>query len=156
MANRKAKARGHKYERDAVASILEYAENRPRLTLWRQAVIRTKIRGKWVQAGALGQPDLTGVLRSPFGALRIDVEVKSLTGDLRDSQKKYRRRIREAYGIYIVARTPADVAAVIDPIERRLWQLEECRGDRAIIESLFQDQLELDTRPRSRSGGRRS
>lgn len=137
MPRRGKRRKGHRYEKDAVKSILEYANNRPRLLLWSQPVLRAKVRGRWLRGGVPGQPDITGILKTPFGPLRIDVEVKSARGSLDDKQKLYRKTVQHFTGIYIVARTAGDIEAVIGPIERRLWGLGEVRSDRAILKEVF-------------------
>jgi hypothetical protein len=121
LRRKKKRRRGHRLEKDAVTSILEYGALRPRLLIWKQPVLRTKIEGRWAVGGVPGQPDITGVLKTKFGGIRIDIEVKSWRGTQRPLQKRYMHAVQQYNGIYIIARTAADVEAVIGPLEKKLW-----------------------------------
>ena len=55
--------------------------------------------------GSPGRPDLEGCIRGKF----IGIEVKTGTGELSKDQREHKRRIIEAGGIFIEARSLEDV-----------------------------------------------
>ena len=86
----------------------------PRLRLWRaNAGVGFYRKGTAVRFGVPGQADLTGIL--PNGQ-RLEVEVKTVTGRQSKDQHNYQRMIEAFGGVYILARSVEDVAAVIEPI----------------------------------------
>lgn len=76
--------------------------------------------GRGVRAGVVGAPDIEGII-APYGRY-IGIEVKSPTGRQRPEQVAYQRMTEAMGGIYILARSVADVDAALaafDPTLRR-------------------------------------
>lgn len=59
--------------------------------------------------GARGRPDLEGCMRGLF----LGIEVKTGTGELSKDQREHKRRIIEAGGIFIEARSLEDVVDIL-------------------------------------------
>jgi len=55
-----------------------------------------------IRFGLVGSSDIIGCLRGRF----VGIEVKTVTGKQRDSQKNFERLIKAVGGVYIVARSP--------------------------------------------------
>lgn len=83
----------------------------PRLRIWRANVLVAKDRnGRVIRAGVKGQADISGIL---MGGRRIEIEVKTATGQQRPEQKKWQAMIERFGGLYVLARTPDDVERAI-------------------------------------------
>lgn len=67
--------------------------------------------GRLVTFGVPGQPDIMG-LRLPHGQL-IGIEVKSATGKQRADQASFQAMMERFGGLYILARSVADVECVL-------------------------------------------
>jgi hypothetical protein len=100
--------------------VLREFATRPGLRLWRANTGVAHYGKRTVQFGIPGQADLTGILPVTLfcptcgveaGTLgvRLEIECKSPTGDLRSEQLDYMRIIRRFGGIYIAARGVEEV-----------------------------------------------
>lgn len=90
--------------------------SRPGLRLWRanagRALVPTANGGlRPIQVNLPGCPDLIGFL-APSGRF-VGIEVKAPAGRLRPAQGAFRDALVAAGGVYIVARSLSDVAAVL-------------------------------------------
>ncbi len=85
----------------------------PGLRLWRANVGVARIDNRVVRFGVPGQADLTGIL--PDGR-RLEIEVKSSDGRQTREQIAYQTMIERYHGVYILARSVADVR---DQLARR-------------------------------------
>lgn len=94
-------------ERDLVHDILEKWGAHPRLRLARVNVGAVKVRDRLVRFGVPGCADICGVL-GPGGRF-VAIECKSATGRQRPEQQSFERVIRSLGGVYILARSLADV-----------------------------------------------
>lgn len=84
------------------------------LRLWRTAVGVVKVGEQWVRfGGPNGHPDIAGVL-APSGKA-IYIEVKTATGRLSKEQRAFGNMVRKHGGLWVLARSVADVAAALDP-----------------------------------------
>jgi hypothetical protein len=93
---------------DLTNRIILAVESRfPGSRVWRQNRVEAMALGRGkprhVSAGIDGQGDITGVL-APSGR-RIEIEVKAGKDRQSDSQKAFERMIRQAGGIYVLARS---------------------------------------------------
>lgn len=81
------------------------------MRLWRAntGVARMGPR-RMVRFGVPGQADLTGILP---GGLRLEIEVKTTTGEQTPEQRNYQRIIERFGGVYVLARSVEDVWAAI-------------------------------------------
>lgn len=61
--------------------------------------------------GTPGQADISGIL-APSGR-RIEIECKSATGRQSEQQRRFQAMIEKHGGLYVLARSTADVAAVL-------------------------------------------
>lgn len=69
--------------------------------------------GRRIRAGVPGSADILACYRGFF----LAVECKTPAGRLRKSQENYRNAVSHAGGIYIMARSDADVASAIRDID---------------------------------------
>lgn len=79
----------------------------PLLRLWRQNTGVAKMGDRSVRFGIPGQGDLSGLIL-PNGR-RLEIEVKSETGRQTEEQKRFERMITAFGGLYILARSVAEV-----------------------------------------------
>lgn len=84
-----------------------------RLRLWRMNTGKAQFGAAVVTFGVKGQADLSGILP---GGRRLEIEVKAPGKYQTQDQKNYQTMIESFGGIYIVARSVADVARVLEPI----------------------------------------
>ena len=82
----------------------------PDSLFWRSGsgVGRT-IDGNFLRANVKGCADLTGCWRGRF----VAIEVKTPTGFQSRPQRLFQAAVERAGGIYVIARSPADVLAVL-------------------------------------------
>ena len=74
-----------------------------RTPLWRQNAGRVQlINGRWMDLAPAGAADLTGILAD---GRRLEIEVKSATGQQREAQRAWQRMILSKGGVYILARS---------------------------------------------------
>lgn len=100
-------------ERAVQADILLALGRRPDVRLWRQwhsGLLRT-MDGRPTTVGTPGMADLSGIVAD---GRRIEVEVKSSTGVVRDTQRSFGAMIERFHGIYIVARSVDDALAQLE------------------------------------------
>lgn len=104
--------------------ILEAWGAHPRLRLWRANVgvgwfangepARKTDTGAYpVKFGIPGQADLSGVAA---GGIRLEIECKKATGRQSDEQRNFRAMIERFGGLYVLARSIADVDAALAKI----------------------------------------
>jgi len=93
-----------------------------RFRLWRANVGVARIGPRVIRFGIPGQADLTGIL--PGGG-RLEIEVKSGRGRQTPEQKAFQRLIERFGGLYVLARSVADVQRAL---EGRLPQQNRKRG----------------------------
>ncbi len=70
---------------------------------------------RFMRFGRPGQADLTGVI-APWG-VRLEIEVKTPSGEQRDDQRTYAEEMIAAGAIYLVVTSPAEA----------VWKLERAR-----------------------------
>ena len=87
-------------------AILREFATRGDMRLWRANVGAARFGGQVVRFGVPGQADLTGIL--PNG-LRLEIEVKSASGRQSTDQRHYQAMIERFGGVYVLARSVADV-----------------------------------------------
>lgn len=86
-----------------------------RVRLWRNnSGLYFTRTGQRVRASVVGAPDLLGLI-APSGRL-LAIECKSASGRLRPEQESFGRMVLTLGGVYIVARSLADVARIVEPI----------------------------------------
>lgn len=78
----------------------------PTLRLWRANVGAARFGRRAVRFGIPGQADLTGIL--PDGR-RLEIEVKSPTGEQTTEQRRFQKMIERFRGVYVLARSVEDV-----------------------------------------------
>jgi hypothetical protein len=88
----------------------------PWLRIWRANTGKVNMakRGeppRWVQYGVVGQPDIMGLML-PHGRA-IGIEVKSSVGKQREAQKRFEEMFVKFGGLYVLARSVADVQKVL-------------------------------------------
>lgn len=86
----------------------------PRLRLARCNTGAAKLKGRWVKFGVPGTADVVGII-APTGRM-IMIEVKSATGVQSSAQKVMQRVVTAMGGLYILARSLAEVDAVLSPL----------------------------------------
>lgn len=86
----------------------------PRLRLWRQNTGAATLNGRLVRFGTPGAADIQGIIR-PSGRF-LAIECKSATGQQRDAQVKWQRMVEDHGGLYVLARSLADVDASLAAI----------------------------------------
>lgn len=95
-------------ESDLVQAILLEFGARPGLRIWRHNVGAAKTRtGAVVKFGTRGQPDIMGIM-APSGKM-IAIECKAGRGVLSKEQRLWRAMFEAHGGLYIEARSVADV-----------------------------------------------
>jgi hypothetical protein len=95
-------------ESDLVSAILICLGTRPGVKVWRANVLVARDRtGRVVRAGIPGQADISGIL-APNGR-RLEIECKTATGRQTEDQKRWQRMIEAHGGLYVLARSVADV-----------------------------------------------
>jgi len=78
---------------------------------------KVKVRGGWMQLCPPGTPDIL-VIVPPRGMV-VGLEVKTLTGELRESQLAWAAKVRALGGVVETVRSPAEaVAAYVAATER--------------------------------------
>lgn len=90
--------------------ILRAFGTRADMRVWRSNTGAATYRGQRVSFGVPGAADITGIL--PDGR-RIEIEVKSAVGRQSDAQCAYQVMITKFNGIYILARSVADVTEAL-------------------------------------------
>lgn len=81
------------------------------MRLWRQNTGVARMGpDRVVRFGVPGQADLTGILP---GGRRLEIEVKSPTGQQTPEQRNYQRMVERFGGVYVLARSVEDVWAAI-------------------------------------------
>ena len=93
-------------EKQIQNSILREFGTKSWLRIWRANVGVARINRRVVRFGIPGQADLTGIL---FDGRRVEIEIKSATGQQSQDQKNYQKLIERFNGIYILARSINDV-----------------------------------------------
>ena len=101
----------HSSETQIQNAILREFGTRPDLRLWRANTGVARFGKRVVAFGVPGQADLSGLFL-PDGR-RLEIEVKSPTGRQSREQRDFQAMIEKFNGVYILARSVADVAAVI-------------------------------------------
>jgi len=120
-----AQARALKHRDDPLeATILHQVERAlekvPGVLVHRYSPLKQQVKGQWVQPVPDGHSDLAGSAPGPSGNRPIYLEVKTRTGKLRTSQKKFLRR-HALLG---------DFVAVVRSVDDALAALAGCRtGD---------------------------
>lgn len=100
-------------ERAVQAAILLALGSRPDVRLWKQwhsGLLLTR-DGRPTKVGTPGMADLSGIVAD---GRRLEVEVKSETGTMRDTQRSFGAMIERFRGIYIVARSVEDAIAQLE------------------------------------------
>ena len=92
-------------------SILRAFGTLPQLRIWRANVGAARIGTRVVRFGIPGQADLTGILSD---GRRLEIEVKSETGQQTRDQGSFQRMIERFNGIYILARSVEDVQEALE------------------------------------------
>jgi len=98
-------------EKQIQNAILRAFGTRSDMRLWRANAGGAQFGKRFVRFGVKGQADLTGVMLP--GGRRIEIEVKAPTGRQSREQRDFQAMIEKFNGVYILARSVADVAAVI-------------------------------------------
>lgn len=99
-------------ESTLLADILLRFGSDPRLRLWRANVLVAQDKsGRVVRSGVKGQADISGIL---MGGRRIEIEVKTATGQQRPEQKKWQAMIERFGGLYVLARSVDDVERALN------------------------------------------
>jgi len=99
-------------EKQIQNAILRAFGTRSDMRLWRANAGGAQFGKRFVRFGVKGQADLTGVMLP--GGRRIEIEVKAENaGTQSRDQKNFQAMIEKFNGVYILARSVADVAAVI-------------------------------------------
>jgi hypothetical protein len=94
--------------------ILKRWGSHPKLRIARINTGAAMSHGRLVKFGVPGTADIVGLI-APTGRM-IQVEVKSRTGRQRDAQATMQRIVTEFGGLYILARSAADVDSVLIPL----------------------------------------
>lgn len=96
-------------EAEIQSAILRYLSTRNAdLRAWRSNSGLARSADRAIRFGIPGQADISGILR---GGRRLEIEVKSSKGTQSKRQKVFQRVIEQFGGLYILARSVADVAA---------------------------------------------
>lgn len=91
------------HERDIVRPCLEALQLQYGVTAWRNQAGEVKLAsGHWMKLGAAGSPDIVGFLSD---GRFLGIEVKTRTGKERVAQAAMRTAVREADGVWIIARS---------------------------------------------------
>lgn len=97
-----------------VHDILKAWGAHPRLRIARVNTGAAVLRGRLVRFGVPGTADICGVI-APSGRLLM-IECKTATGKQREAQVTMQRVVTAMGGVYVVARSVADVDAVLIPL----------------------------------------
>lgn len=100
-------------ERSIQNAILRLLSGYRCLRVWRANAGAASFSGQVVRFGVKGQADLTGILP---GGRRLEIEVKTATGRQSKEQIAYQRMIESLGGVYILARSPHDVAKRLEQL----------------------------------------
>ena len=90
--------------------ILAAFATRGDLRLWRANTGVARRGNQFIRFGVVGQADLTGILP---GGIRLEIETKSTTGRQTVEQRAYQQMIERFGGVYVLARSVADVQRAI-------------------------------------------
>lgn len=85
-----------------------------------------------IQIGIPGESDIQG--HTPRGFV-FYIEIKTLSGQLREDQKKFRDAMLKSGAIWGLARTPAEAIKIIEEGEKRKCQDLKTYLDKLLIES---------------------
>lgn len=100
--------------------MLDWLNALPGACFTRTPVVRVRKGARWIHAGEVGWPDITGAYRG----VPVVVEVKAPGGttdkDREEKQHKKREEWREAGGVAIVAESMESLAASIGDLEKRI------------------------------------
>lgn len=94
--------------------ILRLWGSHPRVRLWRANAGRAYLGSRPIQVNIPGTPDLIGWL-APSGRF-VGIECKGDRGRLRPEQIAFRDTLARMGGLYIEARSVADVDRVLGPL----------------------------------------
>lgn len=97
-------------EKHTQNEILRTFGTRADMRLWRTNTGVAKLRGQTVRFGIPGQADLHGILP---GGVFLAIEVKSEIGKQSPEQLAYQAMVGKFGGVYVLARSVADVWAAI-------------------------------------------
>ena len=96
-------------EKEIQNEILDFLIDREIGLFWQNdAFTQSKSRKRQNKYRPNGVPDILGCVGGQF----IGIEVKTKTGKMLDSQKRFRQRFVESGGIYILARSVDDVLEI--------------------------------------------
>lgn len=101
-------------EMHLVHDILEAWGHHPRLRIARVNTGAARLGGRVVRFGVPGTADIVGLL-APSGRM-VQIECKTATGKQREAQRTMERVVTAMGGLYILARSVADVDAVLVPL----------------------------------------
>lgn len=102
------RASDSKLEAEILSEILAYLAGRTDLRAWRVNVVGARDRfGRVVHSGPKGQADISGILLGT--GRRLEVEVKAALGRQTTDQKAWEDVITKYGGLYILARSVAEV-----------------------------------------------
>jgi hypothetical protein len=98
----------------------------PGALFWRRNVgVFRQLKGAGiVRAGIPGQADLAGIYRGRA----IEVEVKTVRGGLSEDQRRWKMAVEKAGGLFIVARTPADVLDTLAALDAQSGERPSTHG----------------------------
>ncbi len=96
-----------KSEAFVLFDVLSAWGSHPLLRLWRQNTGAAMVKGRLVRFGIPGTPDLCGLML-PSGRF-LGIECKTVKGRQSDDQKSFERMITKFGGLYVLARSLADV-----------------------------------------------
>lgn len=89
-----------------------FAQVGAKLLIWRQHAGKVRLwTGAWIAHAPPGAADIIGVL--PDGR-HLEIEVKSEHGRQSETQKNWQRAIEQRGGLYVLARSVADVWSAIE------------------------------------------
>lgn len=97
------------------AYILAQLNLLPRCYFWRQNTGVAQAGDRTVRFGIPGQADITGVA----AGRRVEIEVKPPRGILRPEQRAFQKRVEDAGGVYLLARSLDDVLVPVRAILTR-------------------------------------
>jgi VRR-NUC domain len=89
-----------------------------------------KGRSRFVRFGVPGQPDILGVLP---GGRALAIEVKTAKGVLTPAQRVFLAAISEHGALTLVARSVAEVHAVLGPLDNAPVRASECAPEVASV-----------------------
>lgn len=110
-------------------AIIRAFGTRPDMRIWRMNTGAAKFDDRMVKFGIPGQADLTGILPVSVTCVtcqrliatlgvRLEIECKSEKGTKEKDQKKYQAIIERFGGLYVLARSVADVDNAIEEYRR--------------------------------------